>query len=137
MPTLPRNPRIKKAELQVFQAASVSEYGTYPLFGLYQVTDEICTGACTPIDDSNLIDYARMRMGHCEDGEVISYTFDITTLVDKINKNESYYPQLVLKLLDESITSQNNITLYGSSYGGDYAPKIVITYESSYGVNTS
>ena len=137
MPTLPRNPRIKKAELQVFQSSSVSEYGTYPLFGLYQVTDEICTGACTPIDDSNLIDYARMRMGHCEDGEVISYTFDITTLVDKINKNESYYPQLVLKMLDESITSQNNITLYGSSYGGDYAPKIVITYESSYGVNTS
>ena len=78
-----------------------------------------------------------MRMGHCEDGEVISYTFDITTLVDKINKNESYSPQLVLKLLDESITSQNNITLYGSSYGGDYAPKLVITYESSYGVNTS
>ena len=137
MPTLPRNPRIKKAELQVFQSSSVSEYGTYPLFGLYQVTDEICTGACTPIDDSNLIDYARMRMGHCEDGEVISYTFDITTLVDKINKNESYYPQLVLKMLDESITSQNNITLYGSSYGGDYAPKIVITYESSYGVNAS
>ena len=137
MPTLPRNPRIKKAELQVFQASSVSEYGTYPLFGLYQVNNEICTGACTPIDDSNLIDYARMRMGHCEDGEVISYTFDITTLVDKINKNESYYPQLVLKMLDESITSQNNITLYGSSYGGDYTPKIVITYESSYGVNTS
>ena len=137
MPTLPRNPRIKKAELQVFQSSSVSEYGSYPLFGLYQVTNEIYTGACTPIDDSNLIDYARMRMGHCEDGEVISYTFDITTLVDKINKNESYSPRLVLKLLDESITSQNNITLYGSSYGGDYAPKIVITYESSYGVNTS
>ena len=137
MPTLPRNPRIKKAELQVFQHASASEYGTYPLFGLYQVTDEICTGACTPIHDVNLIDYARMRMGHCEDGEVISYTFDITTLVDQINKNESYHPQLVLKLLDESITSQNNITLYGSAYGGDYAPKIVITYESSYGVNTS
>ena len=137
MPSLPRNPRIKKAELQVFQSSSVSEFGTYPLFGLYQVNDEICTGACTPIDDSNLIDYARMRMGHCEEGEVTSYTFDITTLVDEINKNESYYPQLVLKLLDESITSQNNITLYGSSYGGDYAPKIIITYESSYGVNTS
>lgn len=137
IPTLPRNPRIKKAELQVFQSSSVSEYGTYPLFGLYQVNDEICAGACTPIDDANLIDYARMRMGHCEDGEVISYTFDITTLVDKINKNESYYPKLVFKLLDESITSQNNITLYGSSYGGDYAPKLVITYESSYGVNTS
>ena len=82
MPTLPRNPRIKKAELQVFQSSSVSEYGTYPLFGLYQVTDEICTGACTPIDDSNLIDYARMRMGHCEDCEVISYTFDMYRLLD-------------------------------------------------------
>lgn len=50
--------------------------------------------------------------------------------VNKINKNESYYPQLVLKLLDESITSQNNITLYGSAYDGDYAPKLVITYET-------
>ncbi|MBQ8407892.1 MAG: hypothetical protein IJY39_03420, partial [Clostridia bacterium] len=137
MPTLPRNPRIKKAELQLFQSSSFSEHGTYPFFGLYQVTDEICTGACTPIDDSNLIDYARMRMGEYENGEVISYTFDITTLVDKISKNESYYPQLVLKLLDESITSQDSITLYGSSYGGDYAPKLIITYESSYGVNTS
>jgi len=137
MPTLPRNPRIRKAELQIFQSSSVSEYGTYPLFGLYQVTDEIHTGACTPVDDPDLIDYARMRMGHCEDGEVISYTFDITTLVDRINKNESYHPQLVLRMLDESITSQNNITVYGSAYGGDYAPRIVITYESSYGVNTS
>ena len=137
MPTLPRNPRIKKAELQVFQSSSVCRDCTCPLIGLYRVTDEICTGACTPTPDSNFIDYARMRMGHCEDGEVISYTFDITTLVDMINKNESYSPQLVLKLLDESITSQNNITLYGSSYGGIYTPKIVITYESSYGVNTS
>ena len=137
MPTLPRNPRIKKAELQVFQSSYVSENNDSPFFGLYQVNDEITTGAYTPIEDSNLIDYARMRMEDNGNVEIISYTFDITTLVDKINKNESYYPQLVLKMLDESITSQNNITLYGSSSGEDYAPKIVITYESSYGVNTS
>ena len=137
MPSLPRNPRIKKAELQIFQSSSVSEYGDAPLFGLYQVTDGIYTGACTPINDSNLIDYARMKTGHTEDGEVISYTFDITSLADMINKNESYSPRLVLKMLDESVDSQNSITVYGSSYGGDYAPKILITYESSYGVNTS
>ena len=137
MPSLPHNPRIKKAELQVSQLSSLIKYHTAPLFGLYQVTGGIHTGTYTPTDDFNLIDYARMRKGYTDNNEVISYTFDITSLVDKIDKNESYSPQLVLKMLDESITTQNCITLYGSSYGGDYTPKIIITYESSYGVNTS
>ena len=140
MPTLPRNPRIKKAELQLFQSASSTsayECTEHPLIGLYQVNSDICTGACTPIDDADLIDYARMNMEEDTKGKIVSYTFDITTLVDKINKNESYLPHLVLKMLDESIVAKNNITLYGSSYGGEYVPKIVITYESSYGVNTS
>ena len=138
MPTLPRNPRIKKAELQFFQYSAAT--GSNPLFGLYQVTDEIVPGDCTPIYDSDLIDYARMRPGNCEDcsdSEIVSYTFDITTLVDRLNKGESNHSKLVLKLLDESISSQDNITLFGSAYGGEYAPKIVMTYESSYGVNTS
>ncbi len=136
MPTLPRNPRIKKAELKFFQSDGVSECNEYPKIGLYQVSDEICTGFCTPYNDSNLIDFAKMAIGHCEDGEVVSYTFDVTTLVDKINKNESYYPRLVLKMINESYTSNNYVSLYGSN-SGTYAPQFIVTYESSYGVNTS
>ena len=137
MPTLPRNPRIKKAELKFFQASGVSECGEYAKLGLYQVNDEICTGFCTPYNDSNLVDFAKMQIGHCEEGTVVSYSFDVTTLVDKINKGESYYPKLVLKMIDESYETNNYVSLYGSAYSGDYAPQFIVTYESTYGVNTS
>lgn len=137
MPTLPRNPRIKKAELKFFQASGTSERDEYPKLGLYQVNDEISTGFCTPYNDTDLIDFAKMRVTHCEDGTVVSYNFDITTLVDKVNKGESYHPKLVLKMIDESYESNNYVSLYGSAYGGDYAPQLIITYESTYGVNTS
>ncbi len=137
MPTLPRNPRIKKAELRFYQANSYPEYGiNAPLIGLYQVTDTIQTGSYTPGGDSKLIDFARIRYGKHVSQEPISYSFDITTLIDEINKNESNNSQLVLKLLNEGLTSSQNTTLYSSS-SGDYAPEIIITYESSYGVNTS
>lgn len=136
MPTLPRNPRIKKAELKFFQSDGISECNEYPKIGLYQVSDEICTGFCTPYNDSNLIDFAKMETGHCEDGEIVSYTFDVTTLVDKINKGESYAPRLVLKMIDETYTSNNYVSLFGCNSGTN-APQFVVTYESTYGVNTS
>lgn len=44
---------------------------------------------------------------------------------------------MVLKLLDETTECSNSIELYGSSYGGNYVPQLIVTYESSYGVNTS
>ena len=45
MPKLPRNPRIKKAELTFFQYSGADICsGTYPKIGLYQVEEEICTG---------------------------------------------------------------------------------------------
>ena len=137
MPALPRNPRIKKAQLKFFQASGVSECGEYPKLGLYQVNDVICTGFCTPYNDSNLIDFAKMQIGHCEEGTVVSYSFDVTTLVDKINKGESYYPKLVLKMIDESYETNNYVSLYGSAYSGDYAPQFIVTYESTYGINNS
>ena len=136
MPSLPRNPRIKKAELTFYQHSGVCESGSYPKIGLYQVNDDICTGNCTPYNDSNLIDFQRIKTGGYNNGENVSYTFDITQLLDKINKNESYSPNLVLKMLDETVNANDNITIYGSS-NSSYSPKIVVTYESSYGVNTS
>ena len=137
MPTLPRNPRIKKAELKFYQKSSSNVCYGYPKLGLYYVECNIWTGACTPMYDSDLIDFAKMRVGHCEDGEVISYTFDVTSLVDKINKGESLCQNLVLKMVQETGECDNSVTLFGSAYGGAYAPQFAVTYESSYGVNTS
>ena len=137
MPSLPRNPRIKKAELRLWQYSSSSVFHQEPKIGLYRVTGQISTGTCTPEHDYNLIDYAKMRIGHCEDGEVVSYTFDVTTLIDQVNKGEVEVKNLVLKLLDETTECSNSIELYGSSYGGNYVPQLIVTYESSYGVNTS
>ncbi len=136
MPTLPRNPRIKKAELVFTQAAGTTTCEQYPKFGLFRVNEEICTGNCTPIDDSSLIDFAKMKVGHMENGAVITYAFDVTTLVDMVNKNEIHTQNLVMKMLDETNDCTNSITLYGSS-SGTYAPQFVVTYESTYGVNTS
>lgn len=136
MPTLPRNPRIKKAELKFSQSAGTSECGEYPKLALYAVTGEICTGNCTPVNDADILDFERMKAGHCEDGEVISYTFDVTALVDRLSKGEASYAGLVMRMIDETNSCRNNVTLYGSA-NASYAPTLCITYESSYGVNTS
>ena len=137
MPDLPRNPRIKKAELKFFQENGVSDSNQYPKLGLYQVEDDLETGSNTPYNDSNLIDFAKMQSGGCEEDKEVSYTFDITTLVDKAIKDEDTYFNLVLKMIDESYESNEYISLYGSAYGGNYAPQLIVTYESTYGVNTS
>ncbi|MBR4031257.1 MAG: hypothetical protein IKJ07_00815, partial [Clostridia bacterium] len=137
MPSLPRNPRIKKAELVFSQYNGTTTCAQYPLFGLYRVDEDLCCGRCTLINDSDLIDFAKMKVGHTENDSVITYAFDVTSLVDQVNKNEIYTKNLVMKMLDETNACNNSITLYGSSYSSTYAPKFVITYESSYGVNTS
>ena len=54
MPALPRNPRIKKAELVFTQSNASVECGTCAKFGLYQVTGSIATGSCTPAMSGNL-----------------------------------------------------------------------------------
>ena len=133
MPTLPRNPRIKKAELQLFQSSGSIQLCQYPKFGLYQVNENIITGTCTPVASSDLIDYDTMRSG----SSGISYSFDITKLLDSVNKGEISFTNLVLKMLDETSSCNNKVVLYGSSYPGIMTPKLIVTYESSYGVNTS
>ena len=137
MPTLPRNPRIKKAELKLCQASSSNICCGNPKLGLYHVTGNISTGVCTPAQDSKLIDFAKMQIGHFEDGEVVAYTFDITALVDQVNKGEVSKKNLVLRMVEEAAECDNSVTLYGGTYNGEFAPQIIITYESSYGVNTS
>ena len=102
MPTLPRNPRIKKAELKFCQKSSSSSFQNQCKLGLYHVTEDICVGNCTPCHESNLIDFAKVQMDHSEDGEGVSYTFDVTTLVDQVNKGEVGVKNLVLKMIDET-----------------------------------
>ena len=132
MPTLPRNPRIQKAELVFTQDSYNMECNTYPKIGLYRVTESISTGNCTPNYNTDLIDFATMR-----EGNKPTYSFDITTLVDQVNKGDISTKNLVLKLLDESIPCNNYIKLYGNVYGATKGPQLLITYESTYGVNTS
>ncbi len=135
MPTLPRNPRIKKAEITFFQEEGVVEYRPFFKLGLYQVTGDISIGQCTPSYDYNLLDYAEVQSSDTEGA--VSYTFDVTALVDKINKGESNYQKLVLQMITEVKDYDNYVRLYGSDYGGSYAPQFSITYEPTYGVNTS
>ena len=137
MPVLPRNPRIKRAELRFFQASGSAACCGTPKIGLYRVNGAICAGSCTPYHDSDLIDYAVMRVGHCEDGEVIRYTFDVTALADQVSKGETGAWNLVLRMINETAPCADKITLYGSAYGGAYAPQLIVTYASSYGVNTA
>ncbi len=131
MPDLPRNPRIKKAELKLYQKSSSGVCTNDPKLCLYHVVD----GNSEP----ELIDFAKMRTGHCDaNGNVVSYTFDVTTLMDQVNKGEEDIKDLVLKM-DEDPACNNSITLCGSAYVEDdrYVPQLVVTYESTYGVNTS
>ena len=132
MPTLPRNPRIKRAELVIRQKSGTISSSIAPKIALYRVTENIVTGSdCTPVNSSDIIDFAVMKSG------TATYTFDITTLIDQINKGEVSIKNLVLKMIDETENCNNSITLYGYTASSAYAPQIVVTYESSYGVNTS
>lgn len=137
MPTLPRNPRIKKAEL-VFSQYSGSVSGDEPtLIGLYRVDNSLTSSGNYPPDyDSRLIDYAAMKSGGSANDATVNYSFDITALLDQMVKQEVPTHNLVLKLMDEDAAAGNSITLHGST-SRSASPQIVVTYESSYGVNTT
>ena len=133
MPVLPRNPRIKKAELILKQVDAQCQGNLLPKIGLYYVSDELCLGCCTPIHTGNLIDFVQMKT---ESGT--SYSFDITTILDQMIKGEAIHTNFVLKMIDEVNTANNYVTLAGSTNtSGGYKPVISITYENSYGVNAS
>lgn len=133
MPVLPNNPRIKKAELTFYQQSSSADLDTPLKVGLFQVTEDIATGELTPVQSAALIDFEPVKQSA---GAVLPYVFDITRLADAVCNGETSYQNLVLQLMNESVSSNSNITLYGGS-AGEYVPSICITYESSYGVNTS
>ncbi len=132
IPSLPNNPRIKKAELVLTQSGGTIENSAAPKIGLYQVTSSIYSGTCSPLQKTDFIDYAKMQSG-----SGVKYTFDITTLMDQAIKRDVTIKNLVLKMLEETTTTTDIISIYGYNSGVAYAPQIIVTYESSYAVNTS
>ena len=132
IPTLPRNPRIKKAELKFTQMSGYCGCAEPPKIGLYQVTGDITVGTCTPTIASELIDFERIRS---VDDRTVVYTFDITSLIDQINRGESVNKGLLLKLINENDNCNSRATFAGTT-DNTYAPTLCITYESNYGINT-
>ena len=128
MPTLPRNPRTKKAELILTQASANISSEIAPKFGLFQV-GPISFGACEPVQIGDLIDFAKAT-----NGVNATYTFDITKLLDAVNKGESVSTNLVVKMLDENCQTENKIELFGATDATN-GPKISVNYESSFGKN--
>ncbi len=125
IPTLPRNPRIKSAELVLKQK---SYTGTQkPAMGLYKIDGELTTGTV----NTHPLDYEVKKNN--ADAE---YYFDITNLVDEAYSTGVTYVNLAAKFIDEDITTITNSVLYGASSNAN-KPEIRITYESSYGINTS
>jgi len=131
-PDLSHGARIKKAELKVYRK-SVSSNSSNAQIGLYHINDEICNHCYyEPSIEGSLIDYDAVNVN----GSNICYTFDITTLIDRLNQGELYHNKFVLKLVDETLESNNNVVIYGAS-SVNYKPELVITYEPNYAVNTS
>ena len=135
LPTLPNNPRIKKAELVLCQNSVSNESGSIPKLGLFRVTEDIAVATMTPSLSPLFIDFEPMKSAS-EDGTVVTYTFDITKAFDEAANGASSYQNLVLQLMDESILSNSYVTLAGNS-SAENLPSICVTYETSYSVNSS
>ena len=135
MPSLPRSPRIKKAMLKLYQKSSALNCNIDTKIGLYKVNEEIYLGHCTPAYDENLVDFAETKSESCPNGVITSYSFDITSILDDYSTGENFEAKFMIKTLNEYVTYQNYIELYGSQSGN--SPEIVIDYESGYGINNS
>ena len=134
MPALPKNARIKNAELVFYQKASVNDQNVFPKLGLSHVTQDISTGSATPAQDARLLDFAVIHGTDSNSAEPQSYRFDITRLADMVNRGESAYRNLAVEMPDAP-DGDCNITLYGGT-DATYAPAIYVTYEPGYAVNS-
>ena len=135
LPILPNNPRIKKAELTFCQNAVSNESDAAPKLGLFQITEDIAVGPNTPAQSTRLIDFEPMKAAS-EDGSVVNYTFDITKFFDEAANGAASYQNLVLQMVDESINADSFVTIAGNN-AAENTPSIIVTYEASYGVNSS
>ena len=125
-PTLPNNSHIRKAELE-FTVDSIFNIGENACrLGLYNVTENITTGYCTPSYDGTIIDYAAFKADKTN-GSVI--TFDITDAIQKCFNNGGNQVNFMVKLMQN--TTDAGISFYGDS-DSNYCPKLKITYTSGY-----
>ena len=133
-PQLPKNPRIKKAEL-VFNIISgnnnlTGELAKKAKVGLYKVTGTINTGSCDPEYDANVIDYFNIPVS-ISSGSKLS--FDVTQIIEKMHNDGDGEAKLMVKFAT-SINSGTVLYLSGNGAGSN-APTLNVEYESSYGVN--
>lgn len=135
-PTLVSNPRIKKAEL-VLRQSDVTQSEENVKLGLYEanviIDNEGEIAETTQI--YTLIDYLKMKFPIAD--ETVSYAFDITSLIDQLLNGEAEKVGFVVKLIDETIASGNCMTFSVGNSKEAVCPTVEITYESTYGVNTS
>lgn len=133
-PSLPKLSRVKKVELRLYQIKENCVSENFPKLALYAVSGDITIGECTPAENSPLYDYCKMIPKEGEEyDENNYYSFDITRYVNLPGLSDLDF---VFRLMDENIEAQDNITIHGMK-GNFYDPTIYVTYESSYGVNTS
>ena len=134
MPALPRNPRIKRAELTLYgHAATLPPDGTSPKIALYALDGAITPGSCTPAEIPDPLDYAAMAGGEAP----IRYTFDVSATVEMLLRGEATVPGLVLRLMDETPETPGPcMTLYGGESEG-LAPCLTVIYESDYATSTA
>ncbi len=130
-PSLSLGARIKKAELRVYRKRTSATSADAQL-GLYHINDALCDYYnYEPHIEGSLIDYDAMNAT----GSDLCYAFDVTNLIERLSKGETYNNKFVLKLVDETVNSNSNVVLYGAT--SDKKPELAITYESNYAVNTS
>ena len=123
LPTLARNPRIQKAELQLC-SYFVSGKSNRQI-AVNEVTGEFDVGTTSePQFSPQIIDYEWKNKN--------SYTFDITRLVDEANRKGTKSIALLLSMWDEYSAMGDRVELCDASYAPK-APKLVITYTTGYG----
>jgi len=134
LPVIAGNPRIKKVELKLKQVDWYNTKNAFHMIGLYPVIGDITTGTCTPETSDELVDYVRAKLNN--GNPIVDYVFDITSYVESQLKGETNYTGLVVKMINEDSDCCNVVTLGGATHS--WAPVTMnVTYESSYGVNSS
>ncbi len=125
MPQLPKNARIKKATLDLCQRERV---GSNLRLCLYQVTDEINAGNCTPAVKEAMLDYVETTAS-----ANANHSFDITAAFDSMLHGETPYANLMLRAEQEKMASPCYADIFGTSAAK--APKVTVTYENGYDAN--
>ncbi len=126
-----KNKRFKKAELTLYQKSSVGVTENYFKLGAFDYNETIYPG-CSIVECGDLIDCVKISQAN-GDG-VVAYTFDVTELFEKAVE-EDCYRYIWVKAINNSSQDNSYITVYGKN--SDYPPKVTVSCESNYGVNTN